>query len=201
MKKANKVFRVFWALGIAVVLAGCGEAAPAGNLQQDISADFSGGQSNAGKDNKGNDVNQGSAEPNQGGQKEEKGAFGFKYEGVMLIPGEVFDESLLGDYSQVIEIPSCAFDENDKEYSYEKFVLTAYIDGAEERIYSILFTDPNLSTTEGLSMGDSVDDMKALYGENYENVGTSYDYVRGNTVLSIIVQNDQVGSIEYRLNR
>ena len=200
MKKINRVFCAFCVWGIAAVLAGCGQAVPAGNLPQNITVGTDGSQSDAEKDfGGGNEAQQESGESNQ--EKQEEGAFHFLYEGVALIPGEIFEESALGEYSDVSEVPSCAFDGNDRVYNYGMFELTAYIDGEEERVYSIYFIDPNLPTTEGLRKGDTVDDMKSLYGEDYEVIGTSYDYTRENTVLSIVTQNDVVVSIEYRLNR
>lgn len=199
MKKVNKTFLAFCVWGIVVALAGCGQASPTGGLPQNITAGTNGSQSDA--VNKENNTDQESEEKDQGQQKEENGTFRFIYEGVTLTPGEVFDESSLGEYSGLSEVPSCAFDGNDMVYNYEMFELTAYIDGDEERIYSIYFIDPNLPTTEGLRLGDTVGDMKSLYGENYEMVGTSYDYTGGDTVLSIVTQNDVVVSIEYRLNR
>ena len=202
MKRINKAFWACCAWGIVTILAGCGDATPTGNLQQNITADFSGSQSDAEKDsNKENEDKQGAEATDQGNKKEEKGAFSFVYEGVTLIPGEVFDQSLLGEASSVSKVPSCAFDGDDNVYNYETFELTAYIDGEEEHIYSIYFIDPNLPTTEGLCMGDTVEDMKSLYGEDYEMVGNSYDYTGGDTMLSIITQNDVVVGIEYRLNR
>lgn len=201
MKKINKIFWAFLAWGIVAVLAGCGQAVPTGNLPQNITAGTDNSQSDAGKDSdKENDVNQESDTSNQGEQKEERGAFRFLYEGATLIPGEIFEQSVLGECSGVAEVPSCAFDGNDRVYNYEAFELTAYIDGEQERIYSIYFIDPNLPTTEGLCMGDTVDDMKSLYGEDFKMVGTSYEYTGENTVLSIITQNDVVVGIEYRLN-
>lgn len=199
MKKVNKSFLAFCVWGIVAALAGCGQASPTGSLPQNITAGTNGSQSDA--VNKENDTDQESEEKDQSQQKEENGTFRFIYEGVTLTPGEVFDESSLGEHSGLSEVPSCAFDGNDMVYNYEMFELTAYIDGDEERIYSIYFIDPNLPTTEGLRLGDTVGDMKSLYGENYEMVGTSYDYTGGDTVLSIVTQNDVVVSIEYRLNR
>ena len=199
MKRINKAF---WVWGIVAILAGCGQTSPAGSLPQSITMGTNGSQSDAEKDsNNGNEVKQESRALNQGEQNEKNAAFSLLYEGVTLIPGEVFEQSALGEYSGVSEVPSCAFDGNDRVYNYEVFELTAYKDEEEERIYSIYFIDPNLSTTEGLCKGDTVDDMKSLYGEDYEMVGTSYDYIRGNTVLSIITQDDVVVGIEYRLNR
>ena len=198
----KKINKLLWTWGIVAVLAGCSQAGPVGNLPQDITVGTYGSQSDAEKDNdKGNEVKQGLEELDQREQKEEDGVFRFIYEGVTLIPGEIFEQSVLGKYSGVSEVPSCAFDGNDRVYNYKMFELTAYIDEKEERIYSIYFIDPNLPTTEGLCLGDTVDNMKSLYGEDYEMVGTSYDYTRGDTVLSIITQNDVVVGIEYRLNR
>ena len=197
MKKMNKALWALCTWGLVGILAGCSQAVPTGNLPQNITMGTDSSKSDAEKDSsKGDEVQQ---EPDEK-QKEEKGEFGFLYEGVTLIPGELFEQSMLGKCSEIAEVPSCAFDGNDRVYNYGMFELTAYIDGEEERIYSIYFIDPNLNTTEGLSLGSTVEDMKSLYGEDYEMAGTSYDYTRGNTVLPIITQNDVVVSIEYRLD-
>ena len=202
MKRINKALCVFCAWGIVTVLAGCGQAVPTGNLPQNITAGTNDSHSNAETDsNKGNDNKQESEASNQGKQKEEKGAFSFVYEGVTLIPGELFEQSVLGEPSGFSEQETCAFGDKARIYTYEMFELQTYIEGEEERIYSIYFIDPNLPTPEGLCLGDTVDDMKALYGEDYEMEGNSYDYTGGNTMLAIITQNDVVTSIEYRLNK
>jgi hypothetical protein len=39
----------------------------------------------------------------------------------------------------------------------------------------------------------------ALYGESYAQEGTAYVYTSGNTILSILVQNDTITSIEFRM--
>ena len=199
MKKKNKALLVFCAWGIAAVLAGCGPAAETGNLPQNITMGNSGNQSDTGKENAGNGENQESKAPDQSNDKKEKSAFRFQYEGVTMIPGEVFDQSALGGDYEFSEVPSCAFDGNDRVYTYEKFEVQTYVDGDQERIYSIYFIDPNLPTPEGLCLGDSADDVKSLYGEDYETIGNSYEYKGGNTVLTVITQNDMVVSIEYRL--
>lgn len=132
---------------------------------------------------------------------ETESAFQFAYEGVTLTPGGDFDASALGDPLDRSTVPSCAFDGNDNVYNYGAFELTAYVDGDKERIYSIYFIDSNLSTPEGLSLGDSVDDMKSFYGEDCVVEETSYTYTRGETSLIVIIQNDVVFSIEYRLGK
>lgn len=200
MKKISKVL-FLW--GIVVVLAACGRGAnSAGDLAQDINI----GTGRAGNGEKDDDRENGGAEqesdaPEQEKSEGEEGAFSFLYEGATLTPGEIFDPSVNGGYKEVSEVPSCAFEGSDRVYNYEAFELTAYIGEDGEHIYSIYFMDSNLPTTEGLHLGDTVDDMKSLYGEAYEAEGTAYTYKRGETLLIIITRDDTVVSIEYRLDR
>ena len=198
MKKINKVLLL---CVILVVLTACGQASPTANLAQDITVGSGSGQGNAEKGGNEENGTKQESEESDPGKKEEEGVFSFLYEGVTLVPGEVFDRSALPEYSDVAEVPSCAFDGNDNVYNYEMFELTAYIEADGERVYSIYFIDPNLPTTEGLCLGDPVDDMKALYGEDYTMNGTAYVYTRGSTLLSIVTKNDIVVGIEYRLDR
>lgn len=198
---SSKVNRMLLVCGIAVILAGCGQAEPAGNLAQNITMGSGAGQESTGKDDSGESAAKQDTEEAAPENEKEEGVFGFLYEGVTLIPGEIFDSSSLKDYTEVSEVPSCAFDGNDRVYNYEAFELTAYIDGDTERIYSIYLLDPNQRTAEGLGFGDSYKNMAELYGENYEMNGTSYVYTREDTVLSFIIQNDMVIGMEYRLNR
>lgn len=201
MKRTGKALLAF---GIVVVLAGCGQPQPAGNMAQNITMSATDGSRQGTAKDSGAEAGTGQEKAPEASDQEssrEEGAFGFLYEGVTLVPGAVFDKSLLGGTPSVSEIPSCAFDGSDNEYNYESFVLTAHIGENEEIIYSIYFVDPNLPTTEGLCLGDTVEDMKSLYGENYSADGGSYDYTRGETLLSVIAQNDIIVSIEYRLNK
>lgn len=127
------------------------------------------------------------------------GVFSYIYEGVELIPGEAFDTTKLPAAASSYTVPSCALEGTDNVYNYETFEITAFDDGNGEQIYSIYFIDPNLTTAEGLALGDDVSAVLDLYGDGYEVDGTAYIYYRSNTLLSIIVENDTVVSIEYRL--
>lgn len=199
----KKISKVLFLCGIVAVFAACGQkATPVGNLAQDINIG-AGKSGNAEKEGN-NEDGMAEKEPevsDQGKSKKEEGAFSFLYNGVTLIPGEIFDRSVLGKYKEVSEVPNCALGGSDKVYNYKMFELTAYIEEDVERIDSIYFIDSNLPTTEGLRLGDTVDDMKSLYGENYVAEETAYTYTRGETLLIIITKNDIVVSIEYRLDR
>lgn len=197
----NRIGKALSLLCTAAVLSACSvEVNPDGNLAQDINisaANMGNAKEDGGREDEEADVSEESNQANTGNE----GVFCFVYEGAELIPGESFDKSALGKYSEVSEVPSCAFGGNDNVYNYEMFELTTYIDEDVERVYSIYFIDSNLSTTEGLCLGDTVDDMESIYGKDYEEEETACTYTRGETLLCIITRNGIVVSIEYRLDR
>ena len=126
-------------------------------------------------------------------------AFSFRVNGVELVPGAVFDGSVLPTVSSIYQVPSCAIVGTDNVYNYESFELTAFDDGEKEVIYSILLLDPNIATDEGLALGDTADKVLQLYGSDYVQEGTAWIYPAETSMLCIIVQADHVVSIEYRM--
>ena len=128
-----------------------------------------------------------------------EGVFSFTCEGVEIIPGEPFDASKLPAAASTYTVPSCALEGTDNVYNYETFEVTAYDEGSGEYVYSIYLIDANLATAEGLALGDDLAKVIDTYGEDYAQDGTAYVYYRTNTLLSIIVENEAVVSIEYRL--
>lgn len=125
--------------------------------------------------------------------------FTFFAEGTELIPGTQFDPGMLPEADSIYQVPSCAIVGTDNVYNYGTFELTAFDDGESEVIYSILLLDPNITTSEGLALGDSVSRASELYGEDYTQEGTARIYAAENTLLCVIVQADCVVSIEYRM--
>ena len=125
--------------------------------------------------------------------------YSFTAEGAELIPGTAFDPAVLPEAASQYTVPSCAIEGTDNVYNYETFEVTAYNDGSGEVIYSIYIIDPNITTPEGLALGDSLDRVVELYGEGYQQNGTAYEYSSEGTMLSLIVQGDTAASIEYRM--
>ena len=129
-------------------------------------------------------------------QREE---FSFRVNGAELLPGAVFDASVLPEVSSIYQVPSCAIVGTDNVYNYETFELTAFDDGEKEVIYSILLLDPNIATEEGLALGDTADKVLQLYGSDYVQEGTAWIYPAEKSMLCVVVQADHVVSIEYRM--
>lgn len=127
------------------------------------------------------------------------GSYSFTSDGVELVPGQVFDPSVLPEADSLYQVPSCAIEGMDNVYNYGAFELTAFDDGSNEVIYSILLTDPNITTPEGLALGDNVSQVLDLYGEGYTQEGNAYVYTGASNALYIILQGESVASIEYRM--
>lgn len=126
--------------------------------------------------------------------------YSFTYEGVKLIPGNPFDASALPESSSIYEVPSCAIEGTDNVYNYNDLLeVTAFDDGTGEVIYSIYIMDANTPTAEGLYLGDTLDCVEDLYGTEYTQEGTQITYQKGDTQLILILENDCVISIEFRL--
>lgn len=129
----------------------------------------------------------------------EDGFFAFTYEDVELQPGQAFDPSVLPAPTYTYTVPSCALEGTDNVYNYGTFEITAFDAGEGEFIYSVYFVDPNLATAEGLALGDPLDKAESLYGRNYAREGTACTYTRTDTQLVLILQENSIVSIEYRL--
>ncbi len=124
-----------------------------------------------------------------------------EYKGVNVTPGTKFDENAISEEYDFYEIQSCAFEGNDKVYTYSGIEIdVAEVDGVDT-VYYVYFLDTEVETEEGIKISDTLDDMLDAYGEDYENsVENSYVYTRGDVNLTFIVENDVITSIEYTLN-
>ena len=124
--------------------------------------------------------------------------FSFTYQGVTLVPGNAFDSAALPEAESVYQVPSCAIEGTDNVYSYGDIEVTAFNDGSGEVIYSVYIVDANTPTAEGLYIGDTLDQVIAVYGEDYTQENSQLTYQKGNTLLVIILDGDYVASIDFR---
>ncbi len=134
-----------------------------------------------------------------GEKKEELKSEGFtlSYQNTSFTLGELFDVNKYGTEYTYSETESCAFEDKDRIYTYEDYEVTTYTLNNEERVLSIYFLNPNMKTTEGLSIGDTIQKMQELYGTDYEQDANLYTYKKDHTNLKIIVEDEIVKSIEY----
>ena len=111
--------------------------------------------------------------------------------------GEEYTKEKYGESIGYSEVSSCSFEGLDKTYKYDHYEVTTYPVDGKDKVYLIYFLDDEISTTEGLKLSDSYNDMISKYGEKYKKEGNLYTYTLGKTNLNIIVENGFVTSIEY----
>ena len=140
----------------------------------------------------------GNNDPNPTDPPVADGAFSFTFSGVELTPGTVFNASALPEANSVTQVPSCANQGTDNVYNYGTLEITAYNDGTNEVIYSIYILDANTPTTEGLYIGDGLAQIEDLYGTGYTREGNQITFQKGKTQLVMILENDQILSIDFR---
>lgn len=141
------------------------------------------------------------AKANENTGKEQKGPSGYAFEhnGVKIYMNTdvapVVDA--LGEPMHYFEAESCAFKGLDKTYTYAGFEITTYPLDGKDYISSLYFMDDTVSTPEGISIGSTVDEMIAAYGDNYTEATGTYTYVKDESKLQFIVMNDEIISITY----
>ncbi len=129
-----------------------------------------------------------------------KGDFYLKYQDKSFELNKVFTKEEYGNYNDYFESENCAFGNKDITYFYDDVEVETYGNERDELIvYSILFTSENVKTNEGIGLYDTINDAINTYGNDYIKDGNKYIYNRNNTSLIIIVQNDIIESIEYRI--
>ena len=131
---------------------------------------------------------------------QEAGRYTFVYKGISI---DMKAESApiceaLGEAKSYTEETSCAFDGLDKNYVYPSFIMTTYPDGDKDRVNSITLQDDTVSTTEGISIGDSREKVEEVYGSESFNGINAYIMKDQEAQLTIILGDaDTVYSIQY----
>lgn len=139
---------------------------------------------------------EGSSEPSQAGPVV---GYGFVYEGAELIPGGSFDAAALPECEYTYTTPNCALDGMDTVYNYGDIEVAVYTEGGRNIIQNVYIIDPNITTPEGLALGSDISQITKLYGTEYTTNGNEWHFAKGNMILAILIQDDYVVSIEYRI--
>ena len=104
---------------------------------------------------------------------------------------------VLGEPDSYFEAPSCAFQGIDKIYTYSHFEINTYQDNDTDKISMILFLDDLVSTSEGICIGMTKENMENVYGTGYEVQNGAYVYKKDSMKLVFIISDGEITSIEY----
>jgi len=122
----------------------------------------------------------------------------FSFQGVTVIPGESMPQAAADAAISATQYSSCVGAGLETLYTYEGFDITARNGGSSTQVYSIYFHSADISTPEGLSIGDGVERVETLYGEPDSQGGYAWVYNDGRTDLIILLAENAVVGIEYR---
>ncbi len=109
-------------------------------------------------------------------------------------PADTVD--VLDEEPDYFESASCAYDGTDKIYTYNNYVVTFYEGDGYDGISLITLTSDLVSTTEGICIGSSYDDVIAAYGEPTSDTGTLVSYEDDGTEIRFVISEASVISIE-----
>ena len=129
--------------------------------------------------------------------------FSYTINGVEIIPGEDFAAALdkLGEPLDYNEAASCYFEGMDKQFYYEGFEIKTYPVGDKDYVQDICVSANTYSTPEGITVGSSLDEVVAAYGEDYSKTGKMYNYyATEDKYMYFFVTNDGVKYFGYAIN-
>ena len=93
--------------------------------------------------------------------------------------------------------PSCYGNGEDINYYYDDFTIYVWNENGNYLTYGIDITGTGAATSRGITVGSSVDDLKAAYGEDYKELGSDYVYTYGEYNLHFTIAGDTVTKISY----
>ena len=87
--------------------------------------------------------------------------------------------SLFGEEYDYIPAPSCAFVGEDKQFIYDFATIYTYPMDGVDMINEIYIYGGSYTTSRGIGLGASLEEIKAAYGEAGVEQGSSYYYAVG----------------------
>jgi len=106
---------------------------------------------------------------------------------------------LLGEPTGVRQTPSCAFEGYDRIFGFGAINVHTYPSGDDNFVQVISIRDDSVTTVNGIRLGDSWEDVLAVYGTDYEQDFSIFTFRRGDTALSFFIEDGMVVEITYSL--
>lgn len=125
--------------------------------------------------------------------------YGFAFQSVILIPGSDFTAEKLPEPQYTYTRDNSVLGGKDTFHNYTGIEVTVHDDGIKTVIHRIVVISPDLKTPEGLALGDPLEQVTKLYGDNYVQDGDLWLFSKGDTVLAVLTQDGFVAGIEYCL--
>lgn len=129
-----------------------------------------------------------------------EGGYCFTAHGVSAAVDMDMDELApkLGEPNSIFEAPSCAGEGISYIYNYIDYEIETYpAEDGKNRIAYVILKDDMVSTSEGIDLSMTKDDVILTYGEEYDEAENAIIYEKGGMKLYFIFDEDNIASIEY----
>lgn len=103
----------------------------------------------------------------------------------------------LGEPLDYTESASCGFEDKDRTYKYNGFVIDTVTIKGVEYIYVVQITNDMISTPEGASIGMSTKEIQAAYNGKCKLDGGNVTVAFTNGLLTFFIKNDVCTNITY----
>lgn len=123
----------------------------------------------------------------------------FVYQGEHVIPGKKLPKNMEDAAISSHESSTCVGTGMEILYQYDGFEITVHSSTTSDLVYSIYFQSPDVATAEGLSIGDRLEKVHELYGDATNQGSIAWVYSDGNTELIVLISDNTVVGIEYRM--
>ena len=121
-------------------------------------------------------------------------------DGRQITLGEKADSFLssFGDYSDVMEAPSCIHEGFDRVYSFDGFTVTTSPDGSGfDYVVEVALTGWECVLENGIHVGSTMAGVEAVYGTEYEDLFGLIKYYLGSTEASFLIDGGVVANIAF----
>ena len=127
--------------------------------------------------------------------------FTFTYNGTKIAINEDAAPivAALGTPMSYTEDASCAFEGISKTYYYGSFYLETYPMDGKDLVFGFWFVDDSVATEEGIYIGATQTQVTNAYGAEAFNGINAYTITKGEDVLTVILEDGVVSSIQYQL--
>ena len=96
--------------------------------------------------------------------------------------------------------PSCLGNGEDSICTFDHFTINGYTENGQCIATAIDLTDSEVSTSKGIKLGSSKDDVIKAYGTGYTERGSEIVYVSGKSELAFRISGDEVKGISYNFS-
>lgn len=106
----------------------------------------------------------------------------------------------LGEYVDVYEAPSCVHEGYDRFYTYDGFSVTTSAGEGGDIVTELLIETSGCTLANGITVGSSVDEVIAAYGEDYTESFGAMKYEFDGMTLTVVTDGTSVTSVMFSLN-